>query len=303
MEKDYLIETWLKGDLTVAEKEAFSKLDDALFNQYIVDTAQHFKASHFSKVNDFKTFNQRYHSEKTFVKKLYWLPPLLKIASVIIIGLGIYFSFFFNTLTHIETLASEKTIIELPDHSKVELNALTRVTFNAENWNKKRELKLEGEAFFKVAKGRVFDVKTHDGIVTVVGTQFNVKQRAHYFEVKCFEGIVKVTSDTIVRVLHAGDVFQVLNGTFSERKTKASTPRWPHNISNFETIPFKEVLMELERQYNIQVIYKGIDANRLFTGGFEHNKLENALISITQPMNMTFELRSSNLVILHEKEH
>ena len=303
MDKDYLIEKWLKDDLTDAEKEAFSKLDDAPYNQYIIDAAQHFKASNFHKVNDFIIFKQHYDSHKRSVKRLYWLNPLLKIASVLVIGLGIYFAFFFNMLTYIETMASEKRVIELPDHSKVELNALTSVAFNAENWNEERKLELDGEAFFKVAKGTVFDVKTDDGMVTVIGTQFNVKQRKHYFEVKCFEGIVKVTSDTITRELHAGDIFQVLNGEFSEGKTVALVPKWTHNISSFEAIPFKEILAELERQYNIQVIYKGKDANRLFTGGFVHNKLENALISITQPMNMTFELRSSNLVIIDGKEN
>ncbi|TGV02718.1 FecR family protein [Flavivirga rizhaonensis] len=303
MDKDYLLEKWLKGDLTDAEKEAFSKLDDAQFNQYIIDAAQHFKVSNFSEVDSFQDFKQRYNLHRTPVKKLSWLHPLLKIACVIVVSLGIYFTFFFNRLTHFETMASEKTTIELPDHSKVELNALTEVWFNAENWNKKRALELEGEAFFKVATGSVFDVKTHDGIVTVVGTQFNVKQRDHYFEVKCFEGIVKVTSDTITRQLYAGDVFRILHGTFSETKTTVPSPKWTHNISNFEAVPFKEILAELERQYNIEVTFKGIDANRLFTGGFVHDKLENALISITQPMNLTFELRSSNLVIIHGKEN
>jgi hypothetical protein len=41
----------------------------------------------------------------------------------------------------------------------------------------------------------------------------------------------------------------------------------------------------------------------LFTGEFVHNNLENALIAITQPMNMTYELSSSNLVIIHGKEN
>ncbi|WP_303315997.1 FecR family protein [Flavivirga abyssicola] len=303
MDKDYLLEKWLQGGLTDAEKEAFSKLDDAQFNQYIIDAAKHFKLSNFSEVDSFQDFKQRYNLYKTPVKKLHWLHPLLKVACVIIVGLGIYFTFFFNKLTHFETMASEKTTIELPDHSRVELNALTEVWFNAGNWNKKRTLELEGEAFFKVATGSVFDVKTDDGIVTVVGTQFNVKQRDHYFEVKCFEGVVKVTSDTITRQLHAGDVFRILNGTFSETKTTVSSPKWTHNISNFEAVPFKEVLAELERQYNIKVTFKEIDANRLFTGGFVHGKLENALISITQPMNLTFELRASNLVIIHGKEN
>ncbi|MGK0252916.1 MAG: transmembrane sensor [Mariniflexile sp.] len=299
MDKDYLIEKWLKNALTDSEKELFSKLDDAQLNEYIIDNAHHFKASHFSKLDDFNTFKTHYKSTRTSVKKLNWFNPLLKIASVIVIGLGIYFTFFSNTRTHVETLAREKTVIELPDHSKVELNALSSIEFNTKNWYDHRDLKLNGEAYFVVSKGKTFKVKTNVGVVTVVGTQFNVKQRENYFEVKCFEGVVKVTSDTITRKLLAGDTFQILNGKFTQGKTLASAPKWKENMSEFEAIPFKEVLSELERQYNIQVTFKNIDVNRLFTGRFTHNNLENALIAITQPMNMTYELSSSNLVVIH----
>lgn len=302
MDKDNLIEKWLKDELTDSEKELFSKLEDAKINEYIIENAHHFKASHFAKLDDFNSFKTQYKSTKGSLKKINWFNPFLKIASAIIIGLGIYFTFFTNTMTHIETLASKKTVIELPDHSKVELNALSSIEFNTKNWENNRALKLNGEAYFIVAKGKTFDVKTNSGIVTVVGTQFNVKQRDNYFEVTCFEGIVKVTSDTITRKLMAGDTYQILNGKFTEGKVSVYTPKWTENMSDFEAIPIKEVFSELERQYNVQVYFKDIDTNRLFTGGFVHNNLKNALIAITQPMDMTYELRSSNLVIIHGKK-
>ncbi|MFG6685504.1 FecR family protein [Mariniflexile sp. HNIBRBA6329] len=301
MDKEHLIEKWLKDELNDAEKEMFGKLDDAELNENIIDSAKHFKASHFYKLEDFNTFKTQYKSLKTPVKKLNWTNPLLKIASVILIGLSIYFAFFSDPFTHIETLAGEKSSIELPDHSKVELNALSSVEFNTKNWDDHRFLKLEGEAYFVVSKGKTFDVKTKSGTVTVVGTQFNVKQRDNYFEVKCFEGIVKVSSDTISRKLLAGDTYLILDGKFTQGKIVASAPKWRDNWSEFEAMPIREVLSELERQYNVQVTFKNIDINRLFTGGFVHNNLENALIAITQPMNMTYELSSSNLVIIHGK--
>jgi transmembrane sensor len=303
MDKDYLLEKWLNDDMSGAEKQAFSQLDDAEFNQYIIDNAKYFKASHFSDIADFDTFKKRYNSQNTPVKKLNWMNPFIKIASVVVISLGLYFTFFNNTETLVETLAGEKTTIELPDASIVELNALSSITYNADDWVNNRALKLNGEAYFKVAKGKTFDVKTKAGIVTVVGTQFNVKQRHNYFEVKCFEGIVLVSSDTITRQLLAGDTYQILNGKFQQGKTINLVPKWTDNLSDFEAIPFNEVLSELERQYNIEITTKNIDANRLFTGAFTHTNLENALISITQPMNMTYELSSSNLVTINGRKN
>jgi ferric-dicitrate binding protein FerR (iron transport regulator) len=42
------------------------------------------------------------------------------------------------------------------------------------------------EAYFQVKKGQTFSVNTTDGVVKVLGTHFNVKQRKNYFEVKLF---------------------------------------------------------------------------------------------------------------------
>ncbi|WP_142783556.1 FecR family protein [Changchengzhania lutea] len=299
MDKEYLIKKWLKETLTDAEKQAFEKLDDAFLNRYIIDSAKYFKASHAHKMDDFNTLKAQYKSSEKAVKKINWINPFLKIASIIVVALGVYFTFFFNTTTIVETLASQKTRVELPDRSEVELNVLSSIEYNTRNWDKNRILTLNGEAYFKVAKGKTFDVKTSSGIVTVVGTQFNVKQRKDYFEVKCFEGIVKVVSDTIVRQLLAGDIYLILDGKFSNGKTLVASPKWTNNMSEFNAIPIKEVLSELERQYNIEVTFKNIDVNRLFTGGFPHDNLEEALIGITQPMNMTYVMSTSNLVIIH----
>ncbi len=303
MEKEILIKKWLNNELDDSEKEAFGQLDDFEINQAIVENAEYFKASHFSEIDSFDTFKKRYASHKKPVKKLQWLNPFLKIASVLVIAFGLYFTIFQNNITQVETVAGEKITVALPDGSQVILNALSSIEYNTKNWNKERSLQLDGEAYFKVANGKKFDVITENGVVTVVGTQFNVKQRANFFEVKCFEGKVSVVSDTIKRLLHPGQTYRILDQKFSEGTTIATTPKWAENMSDFESVPIKEVLAEVERQYNIKITNKNVDVDRLFTGGFVHDNLENALISITQPMNMTYELSSSNQVIIRGKKN
>ncbi|WGD34165.1 FecR family protein [Olleya sp. YS] len=299
MDKELLIKKWLNNDLTEAEEKAFKQLDDYAFNKEIIETAKMFKASTFTNINDFETFKANYQAQDTPVKRLQWLSPMLKIASVIVIALGVYFTVFSFNNTKINTLASQKTTIELPDQSEVVLNALSTIEYNKKDWDNNRTLKLDGEAYFKVAKGKTFDVITTQGKVTVVGTQFNVKQRDNYFEVQCYEGVVKVKSDTIIRQLLAGDTYRLLGGKFTENKTLQTMSEWTKNTSVFNAIPIKEVFAELERQYNIKVTIVNTNSDRLFTGGFTHNNIENALISITQPMNLTFELTSSNQVIIN----
>lgn len=300
MEKEILIKKWLNDELNDSEKEAFGKLGDFEINQAIVGNAKYFKASNFSEIEDFENFKRNFNSKKKPVRKLQWVNPLLKIASVLVTVFGLYF-LFHNSITQVKTAAGEKITAILPDSSQVLLNALSSIEYKPDKWNEKKSLRLNGEAYFKVTKGKKFDVVTESGVVTVVGTEFNVKQRANFFEVKCFEGKVSVLSDTIERMLQPGQTFRILNQNFSEGITTASTPKWAANMSDFESVPFKEVLAELERQYNIKITNKNVNVDRLFTGGFVHHDLENALISITQPMNMTYELSASNQVIIRGK--
>jgi ferric-dicitrate binding protein FerR (iron transport regulator) len=304
MDKDALIKKWLLDELSDVEKTAFDALDDSQFNKKIIEDAQFFKASKVTQVSDFKSLKNRYDNEnKKVVRRINWIQPLLKIAGVAVILVGLYAVFFNNSLTEIQTLASEKINIELPDHSKVILNASSSIAYNKKNWDNNRHLKLDGEAYFKVAKGKTFDIITSDGVVTVVGTQFNVKQRQNYFEVKCFEGIVKVVSGNIERRLLAGETYQIINHKFKEGKISAVKSNWITNMSVFDAVPIKEVFAELERQYNVKLTLRQINPKRLFTGGFTHDNIENALISITQPMNMTYEMNSLNAVIINGKKN
>ena len=299
MIEDDLLKKWLNNELTDAEKETFSKRDDYALNQNIIEKAKYFKASEFSTVDDFDTFKAKYKLRSS-VKRLNWLKPALRIASILVIGLAVYFTMFMNNnMVEEHTLFAEKININLPDLSKVTLNADSEITYDKDTWFDTREINLKGEAYFKVAKGKIFDVITEDGTVTVVGTEFNVKARKDYFEVKCYEGVVKVTSGTIIKQLLAGDTFRILNKRFSEYKTTDSKPQWTNNRSYFKAIPLKKVFKELERQYNIKVTYKYTDTTRLFSGVFVHDNIENALMSITQPMNLTFEISSPNQVLIN----
>lgn len=299
MDKEVLLKKWLNDDLSSAEKLKFQQEEDYALHQAIIERAAHFKASHFSEVNDFQTFQSNYTPNKVETQHHRWFKSMLRIASILVIAFGIYFSFFYNNLTEITTLASQKTTIELPDQSSVTLNADSQLEYNKTNWNNNRSLNLEGEAYFKVKSGQTFDVITDKGTVTVVGTEFNVKQRHEVFEVQCYEGIVKVTSGSITKQLLAGDTFRMLDDVWTPGDTPFSVPQWTQNKSYFKAIRFKEVIAEMERQYNVAITLEDVDDSRKFTGSFSHKNLENALISITQPMGLTFKINASNQVVIY----
>lgn len=299
MTKEDLIKKWLNDELSPAEKAIFEQGEDFVLYQSIVDGAASFKASSFSEPESFEAFKSAYDAKSTKVKSLDWYKLLLRIASVVVIALGLYFTFLYDGLTHIETIASQRLSIVLPDQSQVTLNADSEIEYDEKDWDENRFLSLKGEAYFKVAKGNTFDVITSQGVVTIVGTEFNVKQREDYFEVQCFEGIVSVSSGEHIKILNAGDTFRLFDHTFTQDKITFLEPQWTKNRSTFKAIPFKAVIAEMERQYNIKIIAEQVDTERLFTGGFMHDNIEKALLSITQPMDLSYKTNASNDVVIY----
>ena len=298
MKREELIKKWLDNNLNPEEQNAFEQLED--YNQLIkMDaTLKGFKAPEFSVDQTYQTLKPHLKSQSS--KTNQWLKPLLRIAAVLAIGFSVYF-YTSNLDEHIETLVAQQTTIQLPDNSTVDLNANSTVTFNENSWSKTRAVTLNGEAFFKVAKGERFDVITSDGIVSVLGTQFNVKQRESYFEVTCYEGLVGVTHNNKTVKLKPGHTFKIIDGKqLTADKETAAQPIWLHGESSFKSVPLKHVIAEFENQYDLQINTDQIDTSRLFTGSFAHNNLDLALKSVTIPLNLSYSKSGKSILLKRE---
>lgn len=302
MDKDHLIKKWLADDLGPEESEVFENLDETPFFKDIVDSASAFKASQFSGVDDYQKFKEQLKLPETKVKKLNWIRPLMRIASVFVMGLAMYYLFFHENLTKIDTKVGEKISVTLPDASSVTLNALSEMAYNENRWNQKREIKLFGEAFFDVAQGATFNVITPEGTVSVLGTEFNVRQRGSFFEVRCFEGTVKVKAEGHEEILEQGDSFRMLEGIVTLGENIYTVPQWTKNVSDFQRVEVSQVFEELERQYGVTVLLENVNKEQLFTGGFVHDSLENALKSITEPLDLEYTILPTKKVRVQPSE-
>ncbi len=303
MDKEYLNKKWLAGNLTDEEQIAFEAIEDNELLKQIVDKAPAFSASNFSEVQDVEILKSKIKSKNKFPIKRNWLTPMLKIASVFVIAFGIYFLFFFSNAINIETAIGEKRMVQLPDASQVMLNAVSKITYNENTWADKRALILEGEAFFKVANGSTFDVVTSIGKVSVIGTLFNVKNRKNLFEVNCFEGMVAVSYGKETLKLLPGHIYRILNGKISsETIPNKENPFWMDHTSYFKKVPFRDVINEFERQYSVTITVDLNDEKLLFTGGFTHKNLNEALESITAPLKLVYDIESPTKISLHHSE-
>ena len=160
---------------------------------------------------------------------------------------------------------------------------------------------MQGEAFFKVAKGKKFDVITSDGIVSVLGTKFNVKQRQNYFEVTCYEGLVGIAHNDNTVQLKPGYTFRIIDGKLlANEKENTTQPSWLRGESSFKGVPLKYVISEFENQYNLKITSGNVDTTRLFTGSFTHNNLDLALKSVTIPLNLSYSKSGKSILLKRE---
>lgn len=192
-----------------------------------------------------------------------------------------------ETLNITTALAESKTI-DLPDGSKVTLNANSSISYS-EDWN--RKLHLEGEAFFEVVKGEQFVVKTTIGSVDVLGTSFNVFARDSTFEVACKTGKVRVDvpSKMISEPLVPGQSIRVEIDTVKRTSLDVElVGKWRAGEFYFNEQHLSDVLSEVERQFSISIDLPD-SSDYVFSGYFTNKNIDSALEMVCLPLGLAYE--------------
>jgi len=298
MKKEELVKKWLNSELNQEELEAFKQLDAYSSFIKLSENAKYFKAPDFDSEASYEDLKRKLQSKKSGFRPA--LQYAIRVAAVFVLGIGLYFTFFNTSVTTIETDIAQNKTITLPDNSTVILNAKSILTYSNKNWNYNKKVSLDGEAYFKVAKGETFVVETTNGKVTVLGTAFNVKSREDIFEVSCYEGLVNVSHNATSINLAASNTYRIYAGAISFEKMAYTNPSWINNKSIFKSVKLIHVLNELERHYNIKIVSDKINTNIIFTGSFALNDLDTALQSITLPLQLGYT-KENNKVILFKK--
>ena len=295
MQENYLAK-WLSGELSEQELREFEASEAYASFQKLKEASSGLQAPDFDVDQALLRFKEEHMAKEPKVISLNPFRKFLRVAAVIAILLtGSYF--YINSLNEkVTTGFAERSEVILPDNSELFLNADSRISYSEKNWDNQRNIKLDGEAFFKVAKGKKFTVSTEQGTVTVLGTQFNVENRKGIFEVTCYEGLVSVTHNGKEIKLPAGNSYVVINGKQVTGTPEGTQPSWMNNESSFESIPLKYVFAELERQFDVQVNTENINTDLLFTGSFNNTDLNMALKSISTPSQTRYKVEGDNVL-------
>ncbi|MCX2680916.1 FecR domain-containing protein [Galbibacter sp. EGI 63066] len=301
MKNEENILKWLNGDLSQDELTELRQTEDFKSLKLIIRQIEKFSAPDFDTEEQLAYLKSKRSKGRVIKLSSKWYRVAAVAASIVLIFST--FLFFNNRLTTVETGIAEQTLITLPDASEVVINAKSQLKYSEKKWNKKREATLKGEAYFKVAKGKTFTVKTEQGNIKVLGTQFNVRERKNLFEVYCYEGKVEVKTSEDTFVLTPGTYVSVTDNSSGKMANfDAEQPGWLQDESTFYNTPLHVVVEELQRQYDVEVVIPDKTLlDKKFTGSFVNNDLDKAIEVIGFLMNLEYEITDKKVVKLYAK--
>ncbi|MBP8156911.1 MAG: FecR family protein [Flavobacterium sp.] len=297
MEENYKLAKWLNEEMSDAELKEFQAQPDFAIYEKI---KKHSAALETPSFDEQKMWSEIIAAPKKKVKTItlsqHWI---FRVAAILVIGLGVFFTFKnFASVTEYSQNGNQKNFL-LPDNSEVVLNSGSEIQYKKWNWDNERTLSLHGEAFFKVAKGKKFEVNTSLGKVTVLGTQFNVKQRDNRFDVTCYEGKVKITYNQTEVIITKGMSVAIEDGkALTVPENNEQQPEWLSNELVFYQEDLKSIISELERHFNVTLSLKDSNTTQLFTGTIPAKNIEVSLEILATTYHLKPTKVSKNKYIL-----
>lgn len=214
-----------------------------------------------------------YNSTQSLVKKKPFLSrkisfELLKIASVFIIGILVSLIWvsrndFQTELQTVYVPHGQRTELFLSDGTQVWLNSGTVFKFPNQFARKSREVELDGEAYFKVAKDEKIPFVVHSGKynIKVIGTEFNIKSYIHkdIFETALINGGVEVNipeyTNSVLLKPHE-IICKIEKGYRKSRINDYNYFKWREGLLCFEQEKVESLFRKLELYYDIKIEVK-----------------------------------------------
>lgn len=193
--------------------------------------------------------------------------------------------------------------LKLADGTNVWVFAESEIRFPIRFKGNKREVYLEGEAYFEVHHdpAHPFYVKTKSLDVKVLGTSFNVKayRNSGLVETSLVEGVVSVKDNVLRPDMQA--TYYEQSGDFSYRKIKGENYRLrKEQMFVFEEERLDDILQEMARWYDFEVFYQNPELKDYeFRGVIKRDMdLDKVLSVIKVTTNVDFEVKGKVITII-----
>ncbi len=212
--------------------------------------------------------------------------------------------------------------LQLPDGTGVWLNSASSVTFPVVFNGPERKVTVTGEVYFEVAhnKAQPFIVTKNNMEVQVLGTHFNVNAYDDEPDIKVtlLEGRIKVRSHSGLDPESSGKQNNpVLLKPGQQATVRHSEPdsasinvistvdleqvmAWKNGLFNFEGAGLQEVMRQLERWYDIKVVYEKKVPDMRFGGKINRQATLNDVLGILEKAGVKFRAAANRTLIVQQ---
>lgn len=194
--------------------------------------------------------------------------------------------------------------IALPDGSKVWLNASSALKFPTVFQGKERVVELIGEAYFEVAKdkARPFKVKmSGETVVEVLGTHFNIMAYPGESRINAtlLEGSINIQKGRLNKMVTPGQMAEVTNKITLQAVDAEEAISWKNGLFRFEKSDVQAVMNEIERWYNIDVIYEGGMPDNQITGYISRTSQLSEVVKMLELSGLKLQVRGNKIKVFN----
>lgn len=208
----------------------------------------------------------------------------------------------YNTLT---TPRAHQYQLELPDGSKVWLNAASSITYPTTFTGYERTVTVTGEVYLEVMpdKQRPFFVKYGNKKAEVLGTHFNVNAYEDETDsrVTLLEGSIRMYNGVNTGLLKpgqqaalskTGEAIRILDDVDTEQ-----VMAWKNGHFDFREADLKTIMRQLMRWYDVEVEYQGQVPQRFFTADVSRNKNLSAVLAVLELNKIHFYIENKKIIV------
>ncbi len=216
-----------------------------------------------------------------------------------------------SVINTIQTPKGGKYQVTLPDGSKVWLNSASSLSYPTAFSGTERKVILKGEAYFEIApnKSVPFRVESNNQIVEVLGTHFNINsyEDEDFTKTTLLEGSVRVILNSSkkslsnTKLLKPGEQSLTNSAQPGIRIQNTDTEKaiaWKNGYFKFRNTPIEEIMREIERWYDVELVYEGSIPTDEFTGYISNDvKISGVLKILEQSGGVKFTVKGKKVKV------
>lgn len=220
-----------------------------------------------------------------------------------------------DALMEVTNQREEPRLVNLPDGSSVMLKKGSTLSFPRAFAGDTREIRLNGEAFFEVAKdaSKPFYVFANEVVTKVLGTSFTIRSfptdrqvtvAVKTGKVSVFrseDGATPDANPAVVLVPNEQAVFEKSQQVFSKMyvSPKADGKRRIETMQfDYEDVPVETILAHLEKAYGVKIVYDStVIAGCSVTASFTDEPLAEKLALLCKVIKAEYQLSDSKITI------